>query len=123
MPVVVKDILKCRMCDSEKLQLFLDLGNIPRVDRFLSQKELSQTEQSFPLTVYLCESCGLSQLGFIVPASKLFNEEGFRYVAKSMWKEQVRDVGKTEEISTTIGKKTHNKISQATKRHLRKKNK
>jgi len=75
MPVVVKDILKCRMCDSEKLQLFLDLGNIPRVDRFLSQKELSQTEQSFPLTVYLCESCGLSQLGFIVPASKLFNEE------------------------------------------------
>ena len=56
-------------------------------------------------------------------ASKLFNEEGFRYVAKSMWKEQVRDVGKTEEISTTIGKKTHNKISKATKRHLRKKNK
>ena len=59
-------------------------------------------------------------------ASKLFNEEGFRYVAKSMWKEQVRDVGKTEEtstISSNSSKKTHNKISKATKRHLRKKNK
>ena len=73
--MVVEDVLKCRMCNSGKLELFLDLGNIPRVDRFLSSKELDQTEQSFPLTVYLCEDCGLAQLGFIVPASKLFNEE------------------------------------------------
>jgi 2-polyprenyl-3-methyl-5-hydroxy-6-metoxy-1,4-benzoquinol methylase len=73
--VVVEDVLKCRMCNSEKLELFLDLGNIPRVDRFLSSKELDQTEQLFPLTVYLCEDCGLAQLGFVVPASKLFNEE------------------------------------------------
>ena len=51
-------------------------------------------------------------------ASKLFNEEGFRYVAKSMWKEQVRDAGKTEESPT--GKKKHNKMSKAAKRHLKK---
>lgn len=63
------------MCNSEKLELFLDLGNIPRVDRFLSRKELNQIEQLFPLTVYLCEDCGLAQLGFVVPDSKLFNEE------------------------------------------------
>jgi len=73
--VVIEDILKCRMCNSEKLELFLDLGNIPRVDRFLSRKELNQIEQLFPLTVYLCEDCGLAQLGFVVPDSKLFNEE------------------------------------------------
>ena len=54
-------------------------------------------------------------------ASKLFNEEGFRYVAKSMWKEQVRDVGKEEE--TYDAKKQHNKMSKATKRHLKKSNK
>ena len=29
-------------------------------------------------------------------ASKLF-EEGFRYISKSMWKEKVRDVNKTED--------------------------
>ena len=54
-------------------------------------------------------------------ASKLFNEEGFRYVAKSMWKKQVRDAGKTEEAPT--GKKKHNKMSKAAKRHLKKGNK
>ena len=72
--MVIEDILKCRMCNSEKLELFLDLGNIPRVDRFLSRKELNQIEQLFPLTVYLCEDCGLAQLGFVVPDSKLFND-------------------------------------------------
>ena len=51
-------------------------------------------------------------------ASQLFQDEGFRYVAKSMWKEQVRDAGKTEESPT--GKKKHNKMSKAAKRHLKK---
>ena len=54
-------------------------------------------------------------------ASQLFQDEGFRYVAKSMWKEQVRDAGKTEETPT--GKKKHNKMSKAAKRHLKKGNK
>ena len=54
-------------------------------------------------------------------ASQLFQDEGFRYVAKSMWKEQVRDVDKTEE--TSDGNKTHNKMSKSAKRHLRKGNK
>ena len=54
-------------------------------------------------------------------ASQLFQDEGFRYVAKSMWKEQVRDVGKTEEAPT--GKKKHNKMSKASKRHLKKRSK
>ena len=33
-------------------------------------------------------------------ASKLF-EEGFRYVSKSLWKEKVRDVNKTEDTKKT----------------------
>ena len=53
-------------------------------------------------------------------ASQLYTE-GFRYIPKSMWKEQVRDVdGPREEKST---KEKSNKMSRATKRHLRKSNK
>ncbi len=62
------------MCNSEKLELFLDLGDMPRVDRFLSSEELNEPESLYPLTVYMCKDCGLAQLGFIVPASELFNE-------------------------------------------------
>ena len=53
-------------------------------------------------------------------ASQLFQDEGFRYVAKSLWKEQVRDVDKPSEEPT---KNKSNKMSRATKRHLRKANK
>ena len=54
-------------------------------------------------------------------ASELFHEGGWRYVAKSVWKEQVRDVEKTP-IKTPKTTK-NNKMSKSAKRHLRKNNK
>ena len=47
--------------------------------------------------------------------------EGFRFIPKSMWKEQVRDIDKPKEEKPT--KEKNNKMSRATKRHLRKSNK
>ena len=51
-------------------------------------------------------------------ASGLF-EEGYRYIAKSIWKEKVRDVNKPTEEEPTKKTKT-NKMSKAQKRHVRK---
>ena len=54
-------------------------------------------------------------------SSKLYSE-GFRFIPKSEWKEQVRDIDKpTEEEKPT--KEKNNEMSRATKRHLRKVNK
>ena len=50
-------------------------------------------------------------------AAELYHE-GFRYVAKSLWKEKVRDVETTTETKPT--NKKSNKMSKAQKRHLRK---
>ena len=47
--------------------------------------------------------------------------EGFRFIPKSMWKEQVRDIDKPTEEEPT--KKKNNKMSRATKRHMRNSNK
>ena len=54
-------------------------------------------------------------------ASGLF-EDGYRYVAKSIWKEKVRDVNKPTEEETTTKTKS-NKMSKSAKRHMRKSNK
>ena len=51
-------------------------------------------------------------------ASGLF-EEGYRYIAKSIWKEKVRDV-EDPPSSTKPTKNKSNKMSKSTKRHLRK---
>ena len=53
-------------------------------------------------------------------ASKLYHNENFKYVAKSVWKEKVRDLEIKEEKPTN---KKSNKMSKAQKRHLRKSNK
>ena len=53
-------------------------------------------------------------------ASKLYHNENFKYVAKSVWKEKVRDIEQPQEQPTN--KKT-NKMSKAQKRHPRKSNK
>ena len=52
--------------------------------------------------------------------------EGFRFIPKSMWKEQVRDIDKPTEEEPTKEEPTkekNNKMSRSTKRHLRKANK
>ena len=56
-------------------------------------------------------------------ASRLFSE-GYKYIAKSIWKEKVRDVNKEEEVNEETGKtemvtKKSNKMSKASKRHMR----
>ena len=52
-------------------------------------------------------------------ASKLYHNENFKYVAKSVWKEKVRDLEKpTEEIPKDNRKS--NKMSKAQKIHMRK---
>ena len=54
-------------------------------------------------------------------ASKLYQDGGWRYISKSVWKERVRDVEKTS--NNTPKTKKSNKMSKAAKRQLRKNNK
>ena len=61
-------------------------------------------------------------------ASELYHNENFKYVAKSVWKEKVRDINKEPELNEDTGKlemvtKKSNKMSKAQKRHMRKSNK
>ena len=50
-------------------------------------------------------------------ASKLYHNENYSYIAKSVWKEKVRDIEQPKEEPTN---KKSNKMSKAQKRHLRK---
>ncbi len=50
-------------------------------------------------------------------ASKLYHNENYKYVAKSVWKEKVRDIEQPQEKPTNS---KPNKMSKAQKRHMRK---
>lgn len=70
----------CRFCNSDKLHLYLDLGNHPPSNNFISANEISQ-EIAFPLQVMLCEDCFASQLSYVVPSEHIFQD--YAYLSSS----------------------------------------
>ncbi len=81
--------MKCRICYSENLTKFLDLGHQPLADAFLTEEQLGELEIHYPLDVWMCGECGLAQLGYVVSRETLYqdaypyltgqNKEGIRH--------------------------------------------
>lgn len=65
-------IKKCRICGSNRLYHFLDLGSMPIPNGFLSKDELKNKEYSYPLIACVCENCWLVQLTHVVPPKIMF---------------------------------------------------
>ncbi|MBA2462462.1 MAG: class I SAM-dependent methyltransferase [Actinobacteria bacterium] len=58
----------CRTCKSDRLYLFLPLGDHPLANGFLREEQLAEPEAHFPLDVHVCLDCGLIQVDDQVPA-------------------------------------------------------
>ena len=63
---------KCRMCNAARLVKFLDLGDMPLANDFLTKQEISKPQELYPLEVYFCPACNLVQLGHVVNRKNLF---------------------------------------------------
>lgn len=61
----------CRICDSKDLTKFLDLGDMPLANAFVSNP--NETELLFPLSVYFCNQCSLVQVLDVVDPKLLFS--------------------------------------------------
>jgi C-methyltransferase C-terminal domain/Putative zinc binding domain/Methyltransferase domain len=62
----------CRSCGSDRLEVFLALGNMPLPDALLSAEDLQGPEPRFPLDVAFCPDCSLVQILEEVPPEQLF---------------------------------------------------
>lgn len=68
-------MLSCRMCQSIDLYKFLDLGFTPPADQFRRIDQLKEPETYYPLEVYVCDNCGLVQLGYVVSPEVLYRND------------------------------------------------
>ncbi|MFH0884929.1 MAG: class I SAM-dependent methyltransferase [Candidatus Micrarchaeota archaeon] len=64
--------MHCRICKSERLMEFLDLGNVALANSYLRKEDLDKPEFKAKLDVWFCQVCGLVQLGTVVPPETLF---------------------------------------------------
>ncbi len=66
------ELTACRICKSQKLYPFLDLGYMPIPNGFIDKKDLNKVELNYPLRVCVCENCWLMQLQHVIPAEIMF---------------------------------------------------
>ena len=67
--------MKCRLCKSNKLTEFLDLGHHPPSDQFIKKKDINSQFYYYPLKVVMCEKCKFHQLNHVVDKEVLYNDD------------------------------------------------
>ncbi len=64
----------CRLCNSDKLELVLNLTPVPPGDKCVAPEPHAEVQKTYPLDLYFCESCGLLQLLFVVDPKVLYSD-------------------------------------------------
>ena len=67
--------MKCRHCDSELKLPFVDLGNAPPSNAYLTEESLRAMEKWYPLRVLVCTQCWLVQTEDFAGRDELFNAD------------------------------------------------
>lgn len=64
----------CRSCGHTQLQKVLSLGRTPLANALLTEKQLDEPEETYPLELVFCFRCSLVQITETVSPEKLFRE-------------------------------------------------
>ena len=67
----------CRSCRHAELRPILSLGRTPLANALLTEPELDQPEETFPLDLVFCPACSLVQITETVPPEVLFREYAY----------------------------------------------
>jgi len=67
----------CQVCGSKNLELLVDMGHHPPCDSLLSEQQLLEAEQTYPLRLVRCmePDCELLQIDYVVAPEILFHRE------------------------------------------------
>jgi SAM-dependent methyltransferase len=72
--VEVESGITCRSCRQHGLIPFLSLGRTALANALLTEAQLNEPEEAYPLDLALCPACSLVQITETVPPEKLFRE-------------------------------------------------
>lgn len=78
--MINKELKYCRICYSQKLTKYINLGKHPFSNSFLLKKQIKY-EKKFPLELVLCRNCSLTQLSIIPDTKFIFNK--YDYLSSS----------------------------------------
>lgn len=81
---------QCRFCHSLLEQPFIDLGETPLANSYLTQKKLLSPEPTYPLRVLVCSECKLVQTDTFVSPRDIFSDYAYFSSYSDSWIEHAR---------------------------------
>jgi len=75
---VIRAVSKCRVCGSEDLLRYLDLGMMPLANNLAPSAAAARQMQRFPMQVQYCQDCSLSQLTVVIDPREMFSHYTYR---------------------------------------------
>ena len=82
----------CRHCGSSLNKTVIDLGHQPPSNAYLNEKELNETEKTYPLKVFLCKNCWLMQVPAHADAEELFTKDYAYFSSTSTsWRKHAKE--------------------------------
>ena len=74
----------CRMCDGKEFSKVLDMGCNALVNSLTEEKDLNETELTYPLKVVRCDKCSLVQVEKPIDPHKIYKEVDYLYFSSDM---------------------------------------
>jgi hypothetical protein len=81
----------CRFCGEKLQHTFVDLGMSPLCESYVSLDGLNRMEPFYPLHVYVCQSCFLTQLEAFVSPEAIFSEYAYFSSYSDSWLEHAKN--------------------------------
>jgi SAM-dependent methyltransferase len=96
----------CRVCDSDRLEAVLDLGEQPWCNHFLEPEEVG-TEPFYPLRLVYCHDCSTAQLDHTVKKEVMFGDHTYLSGVTRSLSEHFRGVA--HEVHRRLGERAPGK--------------
>ena len=74
----------CRMCNSSKFDLVINLGQHPLVNSLISKKDIKKKDPTFPIRVVQCKKCKLVQIKDVIDADEIYKKVDYLYFSSDM---------------------------------------
>jgi SAM-dependent methyltransferase len=77
--------VRCRLCQSDITETFVDLGMSPLCESYLPAERLDAVESFYPLHVRICSNCLLVQLSAYVSGEDIFSDYAYFSSYSTSW--------------------------------------
>ena len=82
--------MNCRFCKNSLKHVFVDLGETPLANSYLTKEMVNETEKKFPLQAFVCEKCFLVQVEEFEKPKDIFSDYAYFSSYSTSWVEHVK---------------------------------